>query len=199
VLFTDWLVSHDIPAGKAVDIGAGKGRNSIHLAKCGYEVWALEYIEPAIEVAEALAIQNGVQKSIHFEQVCIDEKWQFTDSFFVVAVDSFSSIDVETEEGRKTCRDEMFRTLKPGGYALVNVVSSEDEWEKEMIKNNPGPEKNSVIWPENGKFQKNYDEAELREFYSNFEIIDVRTIQKPAFKLGREGIATNLWMLLRKG
>jgi hypothetical protein len=106
---------------------------------------------------------------------------------------------VETEEGRKTCRDEMFRTLKPGGYALVNVVSSEDEWEKEMIKNNPGPEKNSVIWPENGKFQKNYDEAELREFYSNFEIIDVRTIQKPAFKLGREGIATNLWMLLRKG
>lgn len=198
VLFTNWLKENGVAPGKAVDIGSGKGRNSIHLAKCGYEVWALEYIEPAIKVAEALAEQNDISKSVHFEQACIDDKWGFSDNYFDVAVDSFSSIDVETEEGRKVCRDEMFRTLKPGGYALVTVVSSEDEWEKEMIQNNPGPEKNSVVWPENGKFQKNYDEAELREFFSNFEILEVRTIQKPAFKLGREGIATNLWMLLRK-
>lgn len=198
VLFTDWLAEHAVAAGKAVDIGAGKGRNSIHLAKCGYEVWALEYIEPALEVAEKLAIQNGVQNSTHFKQVYIDEKWQFDDSFFDVAIDSFSSIDIETYEGRKVCRDEMLRTLKTGGYALVTVVSSEDEWEKDMILKNPGPEKNSVIWPENGKFQKNYDEAELREFYSDFEILEVRKIQKPAFKLGRDGTATNLWVLLRK-
>lgn len=93
---------------------------------------------------------------------------------------------------------EMLRTLKPGGYALVNVCSADDEWEKELIANHPGPEPNSTIWPQNGKFQKDYTEEELRETYEDFEIMELRKISKPAFKLGRDGIATNLWLVLRK-
>lgn len=111
IQFTDWLRGHDfVLSGKAVDIGMGKGRNGVYLAKLGFEVWALEYIE--------------------------------------------------TKEGR----DEMYRTL----------------------------------WPQNGKFQKDYDEAELREFYKEFEVIELKKISKPVFKLGRKGTATNFWMVLRK-
>lgn len=199
VLFTDYLRNNGLlTAGKAVDIGSGKGRNSVHLAKCGYEVWALEYIEPAIKVALQQAIISKVEDKIHFGLAEVDRPWKIKDDFFDVAVDSFSSIDIETKEGREVCRDEMFRTLKPGGYALVTVCSADDEWEKELIQKHPGPEPNSTLWPQNGKFQKDYDEAELREFYSKFEIVDLKTISKPAFKLGREGTATNLWLVLRK-
>lgn len=199
VLFTDFLQAHKVePAGRAVDIGAGKGRNSVHLAKLGYEVYALEYIQPAIDAAKVLAQNNGVAEHIHFEHCEVDKPWRFEDNFFDVALDSFSSIDIETREGRQICRDELLRTLKPGGYALVMVCSADDEWERELITNHPGPEPNSTLWPQNGKFQKDYDEAELREFYRDFEIVELQTIRKPAFKLGREGTATNLWALLRK-
>ena len=199
VQFTDWLTAEDVSlTGRAVDIGAGKGRNSVHLAKKGFEVWALEYIEPAIAAAKQLAESNSVIDKIHFELAEVDSEWQIADNFFDVAVDSFSSIDIETEQGRKKCRDEMYRTLKPGGCALVTVCSADDEWEKQLIADHPGPEPNSTIWPQNGKFQKDYDEAELREFYKMFDVVELKTISKSAFKLGREGTATNLWAVLRK-
>ena len=146
VQFTDWLKEQGIPmTGRAVDIGAGKGRNSVYLAKSGYEVWALEYIEPATNVAKLLAENNGVTDKIHFKLAEVDTAWHINDNFFDVAIDSFSSIDIETKEGREKCRDEMYRTLKPGGYALVTVCSADDEWEKELIANHPGPEPNSTI------------------------------------------------------
>jgi SAM-dependent methyltransferase len=199
MLFTDYLRDNGLlTAGKAVDIGSGKGRNSIHLAKFGYEVWALEYIEPAIKIALQLAHINKVEDKIHFALAEVDSPWKIEDATFDIAVDSFSSIDIETREGREVCRDEMFRTLKPGGYALVTVCSADDEWEKELIAKHPGPEPNSTLWPQNGKFQKDYDETELRAFYHRFEVIELRKISKSAFKLGRDGTATNLWLLLRK-
>jgi hypothetical protein len=43
-----------------------------------------------------------------------------------------------------------------------------------------------------------YDEQELREFYSMFEVVELRKISKPAFKLGRDGTATNYWLVLKK-
>lgn len=199
ILFTDYLKRQGLPfSGNAVDIGAGKGRNSVYLAELGFVVNALEYIEPAVEAAEQLAESKGVAKKIHFDLAEIDETWNFPNNYFDVAIDSFSSIDIETLQGRETCRDEMFRTLKPGGYALVTVCSADDEWEKELIANHPGTEPNSTLWPQNGKFQKDYDEQELRAFYESFEIIELRKISKPAFKLGREGTATNLWLVLQK-
>lgn len=199
VQFTDYLKEQGIVLrGKAVDIGAGKGRNSVHLAKAGFEVWALEYIEPALEAAKKLAQSNKVADKIHFLDAEIDATWEFEDNFFDVAIDSFSSIDIETKRGREICRDEMFRTLRSRGYALVNVCSADDEWEEELIANHPGPEPNSTVWPQNGKFQKDYDEAELLDFYSKFEIIELKKVSKPAFKLGRQGTATNLWMVIKK-
>lgn len=199
VLFTNYLRENGVPlSGKAVDIGAGKGRNSVHLAKLGFETWALEYIDAALATAKQLAETNSVTDKIHFELTEVDTTWQIADNFFDVAIDSFSSIDIETKQGREACRDEMLRTLKPSGYALVTVCSAEDEWEKELIANHPGPEPNSTLWPQNGKFQKDYDETELRDFYKAFDIVELRTISKPAFKLGRDGTATNLWAVLRK-
>jgi SAM-dependent methyltransferase len=161
-------------------------------------VWALEYIEAAIAAAQQLAAARDVADKIHFELTEVDKPWSVPDDFFDVAIDSFSSIDIETRSGREICRDEMYRSLKPGGYMLVTVCSADDEWERELIANHPGPEPNSTLWPQNGKFQKDYHEAELREFYKKFQVVDLQKISKPAFKLGREGTATNFWLVLRK-
>lgn len=197
--FGEWLTEHDTPAeGRVVDIGMGKGRNAIYFAELGYEVYGIEYIAEAIEVAKKLADQRGVSNRLTVQEADIDAPWNFPDNYFDIAIDSFATVDVETKTGREVCRDEMLRTLKVGGLALVLVCSNEDEWEKEMISSNPGPELNSTLWPETGKFQKDYDEAELREFYKDFEVVELQTIKKQVEKLGRSGVGTNFWMVLRK-
>lgn len=199
VLFTEWLKERGVTlAGRAVDVGAGKGRNSIFLAQLGYEVEALEYISLARECIEKRAKSAGVSEMVYVQDANIDEPWSYEDDTFDLAIDSFSSIDIETKSGREIYRNEMLRTLKPGGYALVTVCSAEDEWEAALIAKHPGPEPNSTIWPQNGKFQKDYTAVELREFYKAFAICQLRTIRKQTHKLGRGGIATNYWLVLRK-
>lgn len=183
---------------KVVDIGCGKGRNTIFLAQQNYEVYGMDYIKTAIDHTRKIAYKLNIEHLIKLFLTPIDKPWPFQDNFFDVAVDCFSSIDVETYKRRVTYKKEMYRTLKPDGYALVCVVSTDDELEKEMIKKYPGPEINSTIWPDNGKFQKDYNEKELREFYKEFKIIELRKIKKPAFKLGKHYTATNFWLLLQK-
>lgn len=198
VYFIEHLKKQGIKPGKCIDIGCGKGRNSIYLAKQGFEVYALDYVEEAIEKVKEKATKASLLEKIHLKVGPIDEAWNFENDFFDFAIDNFSSIDIETKEGREKYRDEMFRTLKPGGCALVCVVSASDEIEREFIASNPGPEKNSVIWPDNGKFQKNYDEQELREFYSKFDILELEEVKSPAVKLGKQITATNYRMILQK-
>ena len=198
VEFVKFLKQNGVSQGKAIDIGCGKGRNSVYLAQQGFLVEALDYIQGALDAAQQLAETKSCANKINFVQAAIDSPWPYGDNTFDIAVDCFSSIDIETLEGRRTYHDEMLRTLKPGGYALVTVVSADDEWESNQEITKPGPEPNSVTWLQNGKFQKNYDEAELREFYKDFEIVELEKISKPAFKMGRQGMATNFWVVLKK-
>ncbi len=198
VQFAEFLKQQNVTFGQVVDVGCGKGRNSIFLAEQGFEVCALDYIAPAINHASEQAKLSGMNKNICFWQIPVDERWPFEDNIFDVAVDCFSSIDIETKEGREIYRSEMLRTLKPGGYAMVAVVSTEDEFEKEAIATHPGPEKNSTLWPGTGKFQKDYDEEELKEFYRMFEIVELKKITKTAKKMGRDFMATNFLVILKK-
>lgn len=195
VSFVDYLNSHEFKfSGKLIDIGCGKGRNAIYLARLGYEVYAVDYIKIALDQAKKMAGTLNV----NCLKMRIDKTWQFKDNFFDIALDCFSSIDIETAKGRIVCRNEMLRTLKPGGLALVTTVSVDDEWEARIIKQSPGKEKNSTIWPQNGKFQKDYDKEELKEFYKDFEILELKEVKKKAFKLGKEYTATNYWLVLKK-
>lgn len=108
---------------KIIDIGCGKGRNCVYLAQQEAQLWAIDYIKDALSVAKDLASESKVDQQVSLVCSRIDETWPFESDFFDVAVDSFASIDVETLVGREKYRNEMFRTLKPNGYALVLVVS----------------------------------------------------------------------------
>lgn len=198
VMFIDYLRANNLLDNRnIVDIGCGKGRNALYLAQNGLDVYAFDYIEHAIMHAKKQAEHKNLSKKVTFSVSSMDLPWSYSNDYFDLAVDCFASIDIETKEGRKTYRNEMLRTLKPGGYALVCVVAASDEFEAALIKTNPGQEPNSSLWP-TGKFQKNYDQDELKEFYSGFKIIELKKITKEAIKLNKKFQATNYWLLLQK-
>lgn len=200
VWFVDQLRSRgvDVAGKRVLDIGCGKGRNAIFLAEQGAQVDAVDYIPGAIDVVRSVAQEMKMSVRIETHVAAIDQPWDFPDNVFDLTIDCFSSIDIETLEGRRVCRDEMLRALKPSGYALVAVVSASDELESEIMREHPGLEPHSSLWPGSGKFQKNYTEEELRDFYNDFDILCLETVRKPARKLGRSFTATNLHLLLQK-
>jgi SAM-dependent methyltransferase len=140
ILFVEFLKQQRQKfAGAVVDIGSGKGRNSVHLASLGYDVYAMEYIQPAIDAAEVLAQKRGVSGKVHFANAEIDTRWRYDDNFFDIAIDSFASIDVETRRGREILRDEMLRTLKPGGVYLLRVEANSPGYDLEVRVRRDGP------------------------------------------------------------
>lgn len=199
VWFIGWLhMHHRSLNGRLVDLGCGKGRNAVYLAQQGFDVTAIDYIDQAVALARAAAKRAGVVAQVDFRTGSITEPWPFADNALDYAVDCFSSIDIETLSGRQVYRRELFRTLKPGGLAFVAVVSTDDDIESELQQSSPASEPHSTIWPGSGKFQKNYTAAELRDFYADFQIVELRQVTKPAHKLGRDYTAVNFHLILQK-
>ncbi|MDC1123024.1 class I SAM-dependent methyltransferase [Nitrospinaceae bacterium] len=61
---SDWLKTHTgllSGKGKALDIAAGEGRNSIFAASLGYEVVSMDISEVALSKARTLASKNNVK------------------------------------------------------------------------------------------------------------------------------------------
>lgn len=192
VEFINFLEKNKIAMKTAIDIGCGKGRNSLFLASRGVQIAAVDYISTALQELSTRAQHFKLQQLIDPMEAALDQPWPFADNSFDIAIDCFSSIDIETLSGRENYRAELKRCLKPLGMALVAVVSINDEFERQMMDESPGSEKNSVIWPHNQKFQKNYDLQEFKEFYKDFTMVSVQEIAKPAEKLGRQYRATNI-------
>src|SRR5437762_7917162 len=56
------LQAPDAPAtGRALDVGCGSGRDAVHLAKLGWQVTAVDFVETALASARRRAEQEGVQ------------------------------------------------------------------------------------------------------------------------------------------
>jgi ubiquinone/menaquinone biosynthesis C-methylase UbiE len=199
VMLIDYARENNITFGKrVVDIGCGKGRNALYLAEQGYSVYGFDYVAYAVECAQKRAARIHCSDRVTFAVGDMDRQWNFPDNYFDLAIDSYSSIDIESAAGRNIYKQELLRTLKPGGYACVAVVSSYDEYEKQHFLSGNGVEKYASVWPQTGKFQKNYDEQELREFYKEFNIIELKEYKKLTQKADITYMAHNYWLLLQK-
>jgi ubiquinone/menaquinone biosynthesis C-methylase UbiE len=99
--------------GRLLEVGCGIGVDSVQLARCGFDVTAVDLTEAAIEVARQSARMRGV--SIDF-RVGNAESLDFPDASFD-AVYSFGVLHHTPDIDRAVA--EVQRVLKPGGTAYV--------------------------------------------------------------------------------
>lgn len=57
----------DLPAGRALDLAAGEGRNAVWLAEQGWTVQAVDFADVAIEKGKQLAEKRNVSAEVDFD------------------------------------------------------------------------------------------------------------------------------------
>lgn len=196
---TDWLAKKGEERGlRGIELGCGKGRNVIGLAKSGFEMTGIDFSVSAIKEAKRRAKKAGVANKTHFSVHDATLLWPFNSDSFDLAIDCFATTDIESEKGRKFAVSEMVRVLKPGGYLLAYMLSPDDEYHKEMIEASPAMERNAFLRPETGKFEKTFDRDEILYRYSQLQLVEEQRIEKTATFFGKQYSCNHFWMIFQK-
>ena len=107
--------------GKALDLACGAGRNTIYLAKQGYEVDALDISEAALHVLSTEARREEVALLINARLTDLDGYIPPKEMYDLVIMMNFldRGLIVRAQEG-----------LKPGGLFIVETYMDDEENEK---------------------------------------------------------------------
>ncbi len=198
-LFLDWLqkkqTSHPL---HGLEMCCGKGRNSIWLAQQGITMDAFDFSSFAIEEAKKRFAAILSKVSLNFCVHDATQPWPFKNNSFDFAIDCFASTDIDSLQGRAFARNELWRVLKPNGYLLVYTLSTDDAFHQEMRKSSSAPEKNSFFHPSNGKFEKVFDEEELKTFYRDWKLLEKKRVSKTATFFDKNYSCSHFWMVLQK-
>ncbi len=195
VQFWNFLKEKGLSNPKGLEMGCGKGRNVIWLAKQGVDAYGFDFSPAAIEEAQRRTKKENV--NAHFDVMDATTPWKYESDSFDFAIDCFASTDIESSEGRAFAQKEFLRVLKPGGYLLAYLMSTDDEFHKEMVAKSPAEEKNAFYHP-TGKFEKIFDEHEVAEMYKNFTLIEKKRIEKTAVFKGKGYACKHFWLIMQK-
>ncbi len=100
-------------SGRLLEIGCGMGMDSVRLARCGFQVTALDLTEAALDVARRYAREQAAHVDFRLGNA---ERLDFADESFD-AVYSFGVLHHTPHPDKAVA--ELHRVLKPGGRAFV--------------------------------------------------------------------------------
>jgi len=138
------------PGGKALDVGAGMGRNAIHLARLGWDVTGIDLSEQGLAVMRSNAEKAGLKvetvKTSYEDFDFGEERWDL-----VAMILSWAPVEDQAFLSR------LKKSVRPGGYVVFEHVLQRAE--------DPFPP--GVHAPAPGA---------LRELFRDFEILTYREV-----------------------
>jgi ubiquinone/menaquinone biosynthesis C-methylase UbiE len=195
--FIEFLQRVGVPQGaRGIEMGCGKGRNVIWLARKGFEMSGFDFSPSAIAEARRRVQEAGVDKT-QFVVADATQLWPYESNSFDFAINCFATTDIESAKGRAFAVSELYRVLKPGGHLLAYLLSTDDEFHKEMITRFPSEQRNAFHHP-TGKFEKTFDEEELRAVYRDFEIVRWERVEKTTVFGHKTYACKHFWLVLQK-
>ena len=128
----------DLPAGTAVDLAAGEGRNAIWLASRGWSVTAVDFSQVALDKGARLAADlEDLDVTLDLEWVCADATtWQPPQPVDLVVI---AYLQVPAEDRRRAVRSAV-GMLRPGGTLLLVAHDSTN-----LAEGTGGPQDPSVL------------------------------------------------------
>jgi ubiquinone/menaquinone biosynthesis C-methylase UbiE len=174
--------TYSIPDGKALDMGSGKGRNSIFLAQHGFEVEGVEFASSAVKMAQETVKKENLNDKVHFIEQSVGEPLPFKDENFSLIIDMMTMHLLNAKE-REMYAGEVVRLLKPNGYFVFYTILAESPAAQDLFKSSPGPEPNSYIVPQSQMIEKTFTHNELQQMFKPLKVIKLepRTQTTSAF------------------
>ncbi len=200
VKFLEWLEKNgtNLDGLHGVEMCCGKGRNIIGLAKKDITAIGLDFSPAAIKEAMKRAKDAKVEDNATFMVQDATKPFAIRPNSLDFAIDCFGSTDIESAEGRKAALNNLIDVLKPDGYLMVYLLSTDDEFHKEMIARHPGPDAGSFIHPVNRKYEKAFTEEEVKDFYRALELITLERTPKTATFFGKDYKCNHIWAVFQK-
>ncbi len=140
-LLQDWLPK--FPAGKALDVACGIGRNAILLAGAGYQVDAIDISPVGLNQAKQTAESQGL--NINWVEHDFDQPYPFDTDYDLIVVMWYVNLPLITR---------LCDCLAPGGYLLCQEHLVTDQ---------------AVIGPRNSGFR--VSPGQLREAVSGLNVL----------------------------
>jgi len=183
---------------KGLEVCCGKGRNVIWCAQQGIAMTGLDFSQSAIAEAKKRAAEVDETDKATFYVHDVTLPFPVDDSSLDFAFDCFGSTDIESLDARKKARDNVVTALKQGGYFMVYLLSTDDEFHKQMIAAHPGPDEGSFIHPTTGKYEKAFTEDEVKQFYSDLTLVTLERIPKVATFADKQYNCNHIWAVFQK-
>lgn len=178
IVVDDWLDQYaaliDACDTPILDLGCGSGNDTLYLLRKGKQVYAVDQSENAIrnitknfpEVAEAKVMNmlDGID---------------YPDNTFDIVIADLSLHYFDASTTHRILSD-IRRILRPGGHLLVRVNSIKD------VNHGAGSGEEveyHLYRTDNGMFKRFFDEADIREIFSDFQIIFLEEQKMLRYKL----------------
>lgn len=111
---------------KILELGAGQGRDTIFLARRGFQVTALDYSQNGIEAIIKKALGLGLSKNITAKCHDIRTPLPFEDNIFDASYSHMLYCMALTTSELEFLSNEVRRVLKPGGLNVYTVRNTHD-------------------------------------------------------------------------
>lgn len=123
-LFDQLLKGRMVPGMRLLDAGCGSGRNLVYFLRSGYEVFAIDESEPAIERLRQLAARLAPHLPPENFKAGPVETMRFEDTEFDVVLSSAVLHFARDDQHWMAMVEEMWRVLKQGGIFFARLAST---------------------------------------------------------------------------
>jgi tellurite methyltransferase len=158
-----------IPKGKALDIGAGEGRNSIFLAKEGFEVEAIDIVKEGLKKCEKLTKKYKLSITTRIIDV---KKFKFKPRTYSLII-SVAGIDFLKYSEIKKIINKIKSSLKKDGIVYIVSFTTKDPAYK-ILKHQKEIEKNTFYSKKLKQYRHFFEPGELKSLFKNFRILYYR-------------------------
>ncbi|MCF7910728.1 class I SAM-dependent methyltransferase [Candidatus Pacearchaeota archaeon] len=152
-------------SGCVLDLGSGSGRHLIKLKNT--KIYLVDFSEKMIKLAKEKAKKRNISAEFLISEI---EKLPFENNFFDAAICINSLHCLETDKKRKQAIKELYRVLKPGAKAKIDL------WNKNSRRFKNSDKEKLISWREKGK--RYYYLYEQEEAYNDFRKTGFKIIKK---------------------
>lgn len=128
-----------LAGARALDLGAGAGRDTLALARAGYDVTSVDLSERGLQRVAERAEQAGLGTQVG-TRVCDVREFEFEPQHYDAIVATTVLDHIPAEDAEKVWK-RIVSALSPGGFLFIEVHTTEDPGSNQM----PGLESDAPV------------------------------------------------------